>query len=153
MSSNVARNKTRYRKLATRLCPSYRTLRICAKTGIELPGETSGLVASWRNGSHRRLARFAMGQEVGITPLQMAAHMGAIANMVFESLRTFARDQGCRTLVPRDYPRANSCCQRRHCATVRGMLEGVTLNGTAKRAQLEGYSAAGRPVQLKKSTL
>ena len=29
-------------------------------------------------------------------------------------------------------------------AALRSMLEGVTLHGTAKRAQLEGYTAAGK---------
>jgi cell division protein FtsI/penicillin-binding protein 2 len=34
---------------------------------------------------------------------------------------------------------------------LRGMLEGVTLNGTAKKAQLDGYSAAGKTGTAQKS--
>jgi len=51
-----------------------------ARTGIELPGETPGImrpVASW---SRIDLATLSFGQGVSVTPVQMAAAFAAIAN-------------------------------------------------------------------------
>ena len=51
-----------------------------SRTGIELPGETAGLfrpVSRWHASS---IGSIAIGQEIGITPLQMAAAFGALAN-------------------------------------------------------------------------
>src|SRR2546429_1370001 len=50
------------------------------RTGIELPGEISGLVRVPRSWSKISITRIPMGHEIGVTPLQMTAAMAAIAN-------------------------------------------------------------------------
>ncbi len=50
------------------------------RTGIELPGEIPGQVHSPRSWTKISITRIPMGQEVGVTPLQMTLAMAAIAN-------------------------------------------------------------------------
>src|SRR5439155_16529459 len=51
-----------------------------ARTGIELPGETPGIVRPVASWSHIDLATLSFGQGVSVTPVQMAAAFAAIAN-------------------------------------------------------------------------
>ena len=50
------------------------------RTGIELPGEISGLIRPPRSWSKISITRIPMGHEVGVTPLQMTVAMATIAN-------------------------------------------------------------------------
>jgi cell division protein FtsI (penicillin-binding protein 3)/stage V sporulation protein D (sporulation-specific penicillin-binding protein) len=50
------------------------------RTGIELPGEISGMVHSPQTWSKISITRIPMGHEIGVTPLQMTVAMAAIAN-------------------------------------------------------------------------
>src|SRR6185295_2819529 len=51
-----------------------------SRTGIELPGETAGLVRPLSRWQPSSIGSVAIGQEVGVTPLQMVAAFGALAN-------------------------------------------------------------------------
>jgi cell division protein FtsI (penicillin-binding protein 3) len=117
-----------------------------SRTGIELPGETPGLlrpVTRWQPSS---IGSIAIGQEVGVTPVQMAAAFGALANDGVRVAPHLVRE--IRTSAGTSVYRANS--EERRVVTpetarsLRRMLEEVTLHGTAKLAQLDGYSAAGK---------
>jgi cell division protein FtsI (penicillin-binding protein 3) len=116
------------------------------RTGIELPGETAGLlrpVSRWQPSS---IGSIAIGQEVGVTPLQMAAAFGALANdgvrMAPHVIREIRNSSGATIFRPN--PEQRRVISKETATALRGMLEGVTLNGTAKKAQLDGYSAAGK---------
>ncbi len=50
------------------------------RTGVELPGEIRGMVHAPRNWSKISITRIPMGQEVGVTPLQMLMAMATVAN-------------------------------------------------------------------------
>jgi cell division protein FtsI (penicillin-binding protein 3)/stage V sporulation protein D (sporulation-specific penicillin-binding protein) len=50
------------------------------RTGIELPGEIRGTVHPPRSWSKISITRIPMGQEVGVTPLQMVMAMATVAN-------------------------------------------------------------------------
>ena len=117
-----------------------------SRTGIELPGETAGLVrplARWQSSS---IGSIAIGQEVGVTPLQMAAAFGALANdgvrLAAHLIREIRSASG--VAVYRPNPESRRVISAATATALRGMLEGVTLNGTAKKAQLDGYTAAGK---------
>ena len=117
-----------------------------SRTGIELPGETAGLVrplARWQASS---IGSVAIGQEVGVTPLQMAAAFGALANdgvrLAPHLIREIRSASG--VAVYRPNPESRRVISAETATALRGMLEGVTLNGTAKKAQLDGYTAAGK---------
>ena len=117
-----------------------------ARTGIELPGETVGLVRPLRRWQPSSIGSVAIGQEVGVTPLQMVAAFGALANdgvrIAPHLIREIRNGNGVTTFRPN--PEQRRVIKKETAAALRGMLEGVTLNGTAKKAQLDGYTAAGK---------
>jgi cell division protein FtsI (penicillin-binding protein 3) len=117
-----------------------------SKTGIELPGETSGIVRKVERWQPSSIGSIAMGQEVGVTPVQMVAAFGALANdgvrIAPHLIREVRGADG--TVVYRAEPEQRRVVSAETATALRGMLEGVTLNGTAKKAQLDGYSAAGK---------
>jgi cell division protein FtsI/penicillin-binding protein 2 len=117
-----------------------------ARTGIELPGETAGSVRPVRRWQASSIGSIAMGQEIGVTPLQMAAAYGALANdgvrVAPHIVREIRADSG--TVVYRANAEQRRVISQEAAKALRGMLEGVTLNGTARKAQLNGYTAAGK---------
>ncbi|MDT7688332.1 MAG: hypothetical protein QOE46_1091 [Acidobacteriota bacterium] len=145
-SSNVAAIKLGLKLGNERLYDYIRRLGFGTKTGIELPGETGGLirpVSKWQPGS---IGSIPIGQEVGVTPVQMAAAYSAIANdgvRVAPHLVREVRDADGKT-VARTEPESHRVVSAETARMLRGMMEMVTLKGTAKAAQLEGYTAAGK---------
>jgi len=117
-----------------------------SKTGIELPGETNGILRKVERWQPSSIGSIAIGQEVGVTPVQMVAAFGALANdgvRIAPHLIREVRDSG-GNVVYRAQPEQRRVISAETAIALRGMLEGVTLNGTAKKAQLDGYSAAGK---------
>jgi penicillin-binding protein 2 len=145
-SSNVAAIKLGQRLGNERLYEYIRRLGFGSKTGVELPGETVGLVrpvSRWQPGS---IGSVPIGQEVGVTPVQMAAAYATVANdgvRVAPHLVREVRDSEGRA-VERAQPETHRVVSEEVARELRGMLESVTLKGTAKAAQLEGYTAAGK---------
>lgn len=117
-----------------------------SRTGVELPGETAGIVHALKRWQPSSIGSVAIGQEVGVTPLQMAAAFGALANdgvrIAPHLVREIRNEAG--VTVYRPNPEKRRVISERTATALRGMLESVTLNGTAKLAQLDGYSAAGK---------
>lgn len=117
-----------------------------SKTGIELPGETGGILRKVERWQPSSIGSIAMGQEVGVTPVQMAAAFGALANdglRIAPHLVREIRDASGRVVYTAQ-PEQRRVVSAETAVALRGMLEGVTLHGTAKKAQLDGYSAAGK---------
>src|SRR5215469_4438162 len=118
-------------------------------TGVDLPGESKGLVRRLENWSAISIGSISMGQEVGVTPIQLISAVSAIANggllyrpHVVAGLRRDNRAlprEGVLTPVePRRVIRPETA------ATLRGLMEGVILNGTGTLAHLDGWTAAGK---------
>jgi len=145
-SSNVAAIKLGMRVGNERMYEYMRRFGFGAKTGVELTGETSGLLRKVEKWQPSSIGSIAIGQEVGVTPLQMAAAFGALANdgvRVAPHLLREVRDEGGE-VVQRTQPESRRVVSAETAQSLRHMLEMVTLKGTAKRAQLEGYTAAGK---------
>jgi cell division protein FtsI (penicillin-binding protein 3) len=118
------------------------------QTGIELPGETRGLSKPPSRWSKVSIAAISMGQEIGITPLQLVGLISTMANDgVWVAPRIVAA-----TTEPQSAPQLiafHPVDQRRvissfTAAEMRQMMQGVVLHGTGKKALLEGYSSAGK---------
>src|SRR5215204_5454218 len=145
-SSNVAAIKLGLRVGDQTMYDYIRRFGFGAKTGIELPGETVGIVRKVERWQPSSIGSIAIGQEVGVTPVQMVAAFGALANngvRIAPHLIREVRDAG-GNVVYRAQPEQRRVISAETAIALRGMLEGVTLNGTAKKAQLDGYSAAGK---------
>src|SRR6266508_3288946 len=115
-----------------------------SRTGIELPGETAGLVRPLNRWLPSSIGSVAIGQEVGVTPLQMVAAFGVLANdglrVAPHLIREIRNASGVVAYHPT--PEESLVISKETASTLRGMLEGVTLKGTAKKAQLDGYTEA-----------
>src|SRR5215813_7478558 len=145
-SSNVAAIKLGLRVGDPTMYEYIRRYGFGSKTGIELPGETNGILRKVERWQPSSIGSIAIGQEVGVTPVQMVSAFGAIANdgmRIAPHLIREVRDAG-GNVVYRAQPEQRRVISAETAIALRGMLEGVTLNGTAKKAQLDGYSAAGK---------
>jgi cell division protein FtsI/penicillin-binding protein 2 len=145
-SSNVAAIKLGLRVGDETMYDYMKRFGFGSRTGIELPGETAGILRKVERWQPSSIGSIAIGQEVGVTPVQMVAAFGALANdgvRIAPHLIREVRDaQG--NVVYRAQPEQRRVISAETAISLRGMLEGVTLNGTAKKAQLDGYSAAGK---------
>ncbi|HEY1263173.1 MAG TPA: penicillin-binding protein, partial [Terriglobales bacterium] len=118
------------------------------RTGIELPHETRGITKPPGEWSKVSIGAISMGQEIGVSPLQMAAMVSSIANDgVWVAPRIVAgrtqAQSAPQTIAfhPGDQKRVISTIT---AAQMKQMLEGVVLHGTGRKAILEGYSSAGK---------
>jgi cell division protein FtsI (penicillin-binding protein 3) len=145
-SSNVAAIKLGLKLGDARMYDYIRRYGFGARTDVELPGETAGLVRPVARWQPTSMGSIAMGQEIGVTPLQMAAAFGAIANdgvrIAPHLVREIRAIDG--SLTYQAQPEQRRVVSAETARVLRGMLESVTVSGTAKKAQVEGYTAAGK---------
>jgi len=117
-----------------------------SRTGIDLAGESPGILRSLNRWQPSSIGSLAMGQEVGVTPLQMASAYCVLANdgqwVKPHLVRELRSPEG--EVLYRAKPEMRRALKPETVAALRTMLEGVTLRGTARKAQLDGYSAAGK---------
>ncbi len=147
-SSDVGAVKMGLRLGPERLFKHMREFGFGQQTGIELPGETRGLLKPVKNWSGSSIGAMSIGQEVGVTPLQIISMVSAIANDgIYSAPRIVAGvtspAQGFQQIVfrPREQRRVISSLT---AAQMRRMMSDVVLGGTARRALLNGYTAAGK---------
>ena len=117
-------------------------------TNVELPGETRGLVRKPGKWAASSIGSMAIGQEVGVTPLQVASMMSAVAN---DGVYSPPRIVAGVTPPDRGYQRVEFKPQGQRrvissytAAIMRRLTEEVVLEGTARRAILDGYTSAGK---------
>ena len=114
-------------------------------TSPDFPGESPGILWPAAKLNDSGIASMAMGYQVSVTPLQMAAAMSAVANggtwIEPRVVRTVIRD-GVRTKV--EPQRKRRVIGPQTAAQMLPILERVVTHGTAKAAQLAGYSVAGK---------
>jgi cell division protein FtsI (penicillin-binding protein 3) len=120
-----------------------------ALTGVDMPGESKGLLHRPENWSGISIGSVSMGQEVGVTPIQLITAVSAIANggtmyrpHVVAELRRGARVLAAEGLLADTEPRR--VIRPETAATLRRLMEGVVLNGTGVLARLDGWTAAGK---------
>ncbi len=130
------------------------------RSGIELPSETRGLLRAPRKWGATSIGSLAIGQEVGVTPVQLVTMVSAMANGGVnlpphilmqasdgtpEGDRLKAEPFHAGRGVPSPLPEgAHRVISELTSAKMRRMMEGIVLNGTGKAAALDGYSAAGK---------
>ncbi len=141
-SSNICMVKVA-RRLGAELLLSYiQAFGFGAPLGIDLAGEAAGKIRPIERWSKRSLASVAIGQEIGVTPIQMAAAMSVIAN-------------GGQRVVPR---LGLYSCEEERCAQptqvvisyetaheMTHILKGVvSQTGTGTSAAILGFTVAGK---------
>ncbi len=114
-------------------------------TSPDFPGESPGILWSPAKLDDSALASMSMGYQVGVTALQMAAAMNAVANrgtwIEPRIVRAVIHD-GVRTRVePRVVRRAIS---EETASQMLPILEAVVEDGTGTKAQIPGFTVAGK---------
>ena len=119
-----------------------------SQTGIELPGETRGLTKPVSRWSRVSIGAISMGQEIGVSPVQLMSMVSTIANdgvyvpsriiMGTTAPRATAQFVAFHSVQGRRVISPMTAAQMKH------MMEGVVLSGTGRRAILNGYSVAGK---------
>ena len=151
-------------KLALKVGPDHfyqyiRAFGFGSRSGIELPGETRGLLQPVKRWGGSSIGSIAIGQEVAVTPLQLVTMVSTIANggeyLPPHVLLTDADSDSNKPAqavpfkhggdLPNPLPTgAHRVIATLTAAQMRKMMEGVVLFGTGKSAQLNGYSSGGK---------
>ncbi len=147
-SSDVGSIKIALRLGEDRFYKYIRAFGFGQPTGIELPGETRGLTKPPSRWSRVSIAAISMGQEIGISPIQLAGLVSTFANDgVWVAPRIVAgtvQPQGTPQTVAFHPGAAHRVISPYTAAEMRSMMEKVVIEGTGRKAILEGYSAAGK---------
>jgi cell division protein FtsI (penicillin-binding protein 3) len=150
-SSDVGSIKIALRLGEDRFYKYIRAFGFGQQTGIELPGETRGMTKPVSRWSKVSIAAIAMGQEIGVSPIQMASLISTFANDgVWIAPRIVAGGvppDGALQTVALHPGNSHRVLSSYTAAQMRSMMEKVVLDPagtTGGRAILEGYSSAGK---------
>jgi cell division protein FtsI (penicillin-binding protein 3) len=147
-SSDVAAIKTGMKLGDARFDEFIRSYGFGAQTGIELPGESRGLKKPLKRWSKVSIASMSMGQEIGVTPVQVVSMVSTIANDgVYTPPRIVAGElppnAGLKPVMFHP-PQQHRVISTMTAVKMKKMMEAVVLDGTARRAILDGYTVAGK---------
>jgi len=147
-SSDVGAIKIALRLGEDRFYKYIRAFGFGQQTGIELPGETRGMTKPVNKWSKVSIGAISMGQEIGVSAVQLAAMVSTFANDgVWVAPRIVAGTTTPQTTLqnvvfhPQQGRRVISSMT---AAEMRQMMRRVVLHGTGRKAVLEGYSSAGK---------
>jgi cell division protein FtsI (penicillin-binding protein 3) len=165
-SSDVAAVKLALKVGQNRFSQYVRDFGFGTRTGAEMPGETRGLLQPVNKWGPSSIGSIAIGQEIGVTPIQLVSMVSTIANggvylppHVLMPGQVDATANGKALASPQVMPMpfkpggelpdplppgAHRVLSTMTAAQMRKMMEGVVLYGTGKQAQLNGYSSGGK---------
>jgi cell division protein FtsI (penicillin-binding protein 3) len=164
-SSDVAAVKLALKVGQSRFSQYVRDFGFGSRTGAEMPGETRGLLQPVNKWGPSSIGSIAIGQEIGVTPIQLVSMVSTIANGgvylpphvlmpgqvdATANGKTLAAPQAPMPFKPGGElpdplpPGAHRVLSTMTAAQMRKMMEGVVLYGTGKQAQLNGYSSGGK---------
>ncbi|HEV8149755.1 MAG TPA: penicillin-binding transpeptidase domain-containing protein [Gemmatimonadales bacterium] len=142
-SSNIAMAKFALKLRSEEQYEMLRAFGFGAPTGVEFPSEASGILFKpqrWRFGYDAQ--SLAMGYEMLVTPLQLAAAYGALANdglLLAPTLVKEIRTPGGETLYRHEPELVRRVITPEVAKTIRGFLEeAASDSGTGGRAQVRG---------------
>ncbi|MCI0486559.1 MAG: PASTA domain-containing protein, partial [Blastocatellia bacterium] len=116
------------------------------RTGVELPAESRGLLREVGDWEPTSIGSIPLGHEIGVTALQAAAAFAVIANggeWVQPHLVSRVTSSSGH-ILEEHRGETHRVVSQATAAKLTAMLEEVVVRGTGKRAQVEGYRAAGK---------
>ena len=150
-SSNVGAIKVALKLGPEKVSDYVRRFGFGQPTSPDFRGESPGIVWDPSKLTDSALASVAMGYQVGVTPLQMAQAVSAVASggelVQPRVVRAVIRDRR-RLPVPRKVIARPITTNT--AATLTQIMEGVVTDGTGKAAQIPGYTVAGKTGTAKK---
>lgn len=116
-------------------------------TGIDLPGEESGLLYNPEDMYEPDIATMAIGQGIAVTPLQMLRAICAIANggeLLQPYIVKQVVDADGNTVSAGEKKIIRRVITEQVASQMRGMMEKVVSEGGGKTAAIKGYRIAGK---------
>lgn len=123
------------------------------RSGIDLPGETTGILFTPSQMGPTELATTSFGQGVSVTPIQQAVAVSAIANggdllkpyigksIVNESGESYDRE---REASLGESTKIRQVISSETSRKVTEIMEGVVMEGSGQNAFIEGYRVVGK---------
>ncbi len=152
-SSNIGMAKIGERLTNPKLFEAVGAFGFRERTGIELPGEVSGLVRPLKSWDEYSTGSIPMGQELAVTPLQLIAAHAALANGG-QLMRPHLVLRHTDAIVPegQSAPPVRSGSAMVSSVVdpdiahwlVQGPMVDVVKHGTGRRASLEDYTVFGK---------
>ena len=130
-----------------RLYQYLRAFGLGVRTGVDLPGEGTGILINSRYVKNVDLARIGFGQSVAVTPIQMITAFSSVVNggklMKPYIVSAILDEDG--GIVQRTAPQVVASPIRAETSqTMRELLEKVVSEGGGKNAYIEGYRVGGK---------
>lgn len=149
LSSDVGAIKIALRLGAPKFYDYIRAFGFGQLTGVDIPGESRGMLQHLESWTPVSIGSISMGQEVGVTPIQLISAVSAIANGgILYRPHVIAELRRENRILPAEGAMAPTAPKRvirpETAATLRRLMEGVILNGTGPMARLDGWTAAGK---------
>ncbi len=146
-SSNVGVIKVAVELGPARMLQYLKAFGFGEKTGIDLSGESSGILRELNEWSGRSLSSLAMGQEIAVTPIQMVTAMSVVANggwLMTPHVVSSVMDGHGQSILTTDLEPRRRPISAQTATRLSRILETVVESGTGKQAKLVGYRAAGK---------
>jgi cell division protein FtsI/penicillin-binding protein 2 len=118
-----------------------------SRTGIDLPAESAGKLRKPEEWSGRSLPSMAIGQEIGVTVLQMAMAYCAVANggeLMVPRITREVRDFEGELVKEFEPVRVRRVISPRTAKTLREFCRDVVIDGTGTKASVKGLDTAGK---------
>ncbi len=152
-SSNIGMAKLAMLEGPNRLYSDLKEFGLGSLTGIEIPGEVSGVLRPTSKWTSLSLTSIAMGYEVTVTPLQILTAYCAIANggtlVKPNILLALSDSQGMET-KRFETQKVHRVVSVEVAKKINGILAKVVEEGTGRKAMLPEYSVAGKTGTAKK---
>jgi stage V sporulation protein D (sporulation-specific penicillin-binding protein) len=118
-----------------------------SRTGIDLPAESAGALRRPEDWSARSLPSMAIGQEIGVTVVQMAMAYCAVANggdLMVPRIAREVRDPEGGLVRKFDPVRVRKVLSPETARKLRGFCREVVVDGTGVNAAVDGIETAGK---------
>ena len=118
------------------------------KTGVDLTGESSGIMFSYENFNEVEQATVAFGQGISITPIQLVRAVSACVNggYLYQPyiVNKIYNSKTHEVVVENEKKLIRQVISSETSAKVRDALEGVVTDGGGKNAYIDGYRIGGK---------
>lgn len=118
------------------------------RSGIDIPGEESGILRPHKKWDKVTPTRIAIGQSIAVTPIQMIGAYSCIANggrLMRPYLISKIVGSNGEILLETEPQVVARPISEGVAETMHDIMKGVvSTDGTARRARIEGYSSAGK---------
>lgn len=146
-SSNIGTTKVAQKLGSELICRYVKLFGFGTKCGVDLPGEVSGITKETRQWSKISIASIPIGQEVGVTALQLASAISVIANggqLMKPYIVQLITDKQGATIKKFSPVMIRKAISLETAERAKKVLTGVIENGTGQLAKTAGILAAGK---------